>query len=128
MGHITPSEYIVSLETNVSSISGRMDIRSMYEWLDGKVAASSAPINCIRCNNGDHACGIYQASFLRISNGGTAIIPAEVTDYLNIFDMRPYFIPSLVTFNYTPLDERDKRNVIAFGLQELAKSYFLRNT
>ena len=83
LGHITPSEYIVSLETNVSSISGRMDIRSMYEWLDGKVAASSAPINCIRCNNGDHACGIYQASFLRISNGGTAIIPAEVTDYLN---------------------------------------------
>lgn len=126
LGHITPSEYIVSLETNVSSISGRMDIRSMYEWLDGKVAASSAPINCIRCNNGDHACGIYQASFLRISNGGTAIIPAEVTDYLNIFDMRPYFIPSLVTFNYTPLDERDKRNVIAFGAPGTGKSYFFK--
>ena len=48
LGNITPSEYIVSLETNISSISGRMDIRSMYEWLDGKIAASSAPISYIR--------------------------------------------------------------------------------
>lgn len=124
--NINPSEYIVSLETNISSISGRMDIRSMYEWLDGRAAVSPSPINYIRCNNRDHDCGIYQASFLRISNGGTAVIPTEVTEYLNIFDMRPYFIPSLVTFNYTPLDERDKRNVIAFGAPGTGKSYFFK--
>ena len=40
--------------------------------------------------------------------------------------MRPYFIPSLVTFNYTPLDERDKRNVIAFGAPGTGKSYFFK--
>jgi len=124
--NITPSEYIVSLETDISSISGRMDIRSMYEWLDGMAAKSTAQINYIRCNNSDHTCGIYQASFLRISKGGTAVIPEEVKEYLNIFDMRPYFIPSLVTFNYTPLDERDKRNVIAFGAPGTGKSYFFK--
>ena len=124
--NINPSEYIVSLETDISSISGRMDIRSMYEWLNGKAAKSTSPINYIRCNNNNHNCGIYQASFLRILNGTTAVVPTEVTEYLNIFDMRPYFIPSLVTFNYTPLNERDKRNVIAFGAPGTGKSYFFK--
>lgn len=126
LNHIEVSDYIVSLETDISSISGRMDIRSMYEWLDKKVSQSSAPVNFIRCNNGEHDCSIYQASFLRISNGGTPVISPELTDYLNIFDMRPYFIPSLVSFNYTPLNDRDKRNVITFGAPGTGKSYFFK--
>ena len=126
LGHINPAEYIVSLETDISSISGRMDIRSMYEWLDRIVATAAAPIDYIRCNNGDHACGIYQSSFLRISNMGVAITPSELIDYLNIFDMRPYFVPSLTSFNYTPLTDTDKRNVIAFGAPGTGKSYYFK--
>lgn len=123
--HIDPSEYIVSIETDISSLSGRMDIRSMYEWLDNKVAESPKPIKYIRCNNGDHACSIYQASFLRISDRD-AVISAEIINYLSIFDMRPYFVPSLMSFNYTPLTDRDKRNVIAFGAPGTGKSYFFK--
>ena len=126
LGNINPADYILSLETDMSTISGRMDIRSMYEWLDGQVASSNTSIDYIRCNNSEHACSIYQASFLRISDGVNAIIPTAVTDYLNIFDMRPYFVKPSLPFNDTPITDRDKRNVIVFGAPGTGKSYFIK--
>ena len=121
MSNIAVAEYILSVETDMTDMSGRMDIRSLYEWLDRYASSHGAP-NYIRCDKENHSCGIYQASFIRIMNAGTAIT-AGMENYLSVFDMRPYFIRTAKSFNYKPLAKSGKRNEIAFGAPGTGKSH-----
>lgn len=121
MTNITLAEYIVSIETDMTDKYGRMDIRSLYEWLD-TYTASNGTQDYVRCNKGNHSCGIFQASFIRINNG-TSYLTAKCGEYLSIFDLRPYFITTLKPFKYEPINDVDKRNVIAFGAPGTGKSY-----
>ncbi|MBD5500372.1 MAG: AAA domain-containing protein [Lachnospiraceae bacterium] len=121
MTNIILDEYIVSIETDMTDMSGRMDIRSLYEWLDSYTSASG-PQDYIRCNKDNHACGIFQASFIRIKDTGT-VLTEKSKEYFAIFDLRPYFITSVRSFNFAPLKEKDKRNIIAFGAPGTGKSY-----
>lgn len=121
MSNITPGEYIVSIETDMNDISGRMDIRSLYEWLDNYTSTHGSQ-EYIRCNKSDHTCSIFQASFIRIKNG-TTNLTAKIKEYLGMFDLRPYFVTSLKSFNYAPNTNTDKKNIIAFGAPGTGKSY-----
>jgi len=121
MTHINPAEFILSIETDMTDITGRMDIRSLYEWLDDYSSTHAIP-EYIRCDKDNHSCGIYQASFIRIDNAGSSLVQAT-ENYLSIFDMRPYFVKTTKTFNYAPLTTRDKRNIIAFGAPGTGKSH-----
>lgn len=121
MTNISLEEYLVSIETDMTDMYGRMDIRSLYEWLDTYTATNGVH-DYTRCNKGNHTCGIFQASFIRIKNGTTYLID-KFKDYINIFDLRPYFVTDLKTFNFTPITDTDKRNVIAFGAPGTGKSY-----
>lgn len=121
MTNIVADEYILSVETDMTDMSGRMDIRSLYEWLDSYASSHGAP-DYIRCDRESHSCGIHQASFIRINKAGTAI-KAGMENYFSIFDMRPYFVKSAKLFNYKPLNTREKRNIIAFGAPGTGKSY-----
>lgn len=121
MTNISLDEYLVSIETNMTEMSGRMDIRSLYEWLDTHASTAGAP-EYIRCDKENHSCGIYQASFLRIKNGTTALT-TKAAEYFSIFDLRPYYVVSQKEFEYAPISDTDKRNVIAFGAPGTGKSY-----
>jgi hypothetical protein len=121
MSNITLDEYIVSIETDMTNMSGRMDIRSLYEWLDTYTATNGVH-DYIRCNKEDHTCGIYQASFIKIKNGAT-YMTTKCIEYFEIFDLRPYFITAIKNFNFSPITDTDKRNIIAFGAPGTGKSY-----
>ncbi len=121
MSNIVAEEYILSVETNMTDMSGRMDVRSLYEWLDDYASSHGAP-DYIRCNKENHSCGIYQASFIRIKNSGSDITTG-MENYFSIFDMRPYFAKAAKVFNYTPLTTREERNIIAFGAPGTGKSH-----
>lgn len=121
MTHITPAEFILAIETDMTDITGRMDIRSLYEWLDDYSTSHAIP-EYIRCDKDHHSCGIYQASFIRINDNGSPLVQS-MENYLSIFDMRPYFVKTTKTFNYAPLTTRDKRNIIAFGAPGTGKSH-----
>lgn len=121
MKQITPGEYIVSIETDMTSMSGRLDIRSLYEWLDTYTATNGVQ-EYIRCDKGNHACGIFQASFIRIQNGGI-YLKTYFEEYVSIFDLRPYYVTTQKAFIFSPLSDKDKRNVIAFGAPGTGKSY-----
>ena len=114
MSNIVAEEYILSVETDMTDMSGRMDVRSLYEWLDDYASSHGAP-DYIRCNKENHSCGIYQASFIRIKNSGSDITTG-MENYFSIFDMRPYFAKAAKVFNYTPLTTREERNIIALAL------------
>lgn len=121
MTNIVADEYILSVETDMTDMSGRMDIRSLYEWLDNYASTHGAP-DYIRCDRDNHSCSIHQASFIRINNAGTAITEG-MKNYFSIFDMRPYFVKTAKLFNYKPLDTEGERNIIAFGAPGTGKSY-----
>lgn len=121
MSNIILDEYIVSIETDMNDMSGRMDIRSLYEWLDNYTSSQGSQ-DYIRCNKSEHSCGIFQASFIRIKNG-TTNLTAKIKEYFGMFDLRPYFVTALRTFNYEPNTNTDKRNIIAFGAPGTGKSY-----
>ena len=121
MSNISLEDYIVSIETDMTDMSGRMDIRSLYEWLD-TYTASNGTQDYIRCDKDNHTCGIFQASFIRIKNGAT-FLTDYFKNYFNIFDLRPYFIISKKTFNYSPISDTNKRNLISFGAPGTGKSY-----
>lgn len=121
MTNIKLDEYIVSIETDMTNMSGRMDIRSIYEWLDTYTAANGVQ-EYTRCNKDDHACGIFQASFIRIQNGGT-YYKVKFEEYVRIFDLRPYYLMPLKSFAFEPISDKDRRNVIAFGAPGTGKSY-----
>lgn len=121
MSNISLEDYIVSIETDMTNMSGRMDIRSIYEWLD-TYTASSGIQDYIRCDKDKHSCGIFQASFIRIKNGATFLTDYFKT-YFSIFDLRPYFITTKRAFNYSPISDTEKRNIVAFGAPGTGKSY-----
>ena len=121
MTNITLEEYIVSIETDMTNMSGRMDIRSLYEWLDTYTATNGVQ-EYIRCNKDNHTCGIFQASFIHIQSGGT-YYTTKFEEYVSIFDLRPYYITLHKSFTFTPISSKDKRNVIAFGAPGTGKSY-----
>lgn len=121
MSNITADEYILSIETDMTDMSGRMDVRSLYEWLDGYASSHGAP-DYIRCEKENHSCSIYQASFIRVKNAGAAIT-AGMESYFSVFDMRPYFVKTTKSFNYKPLTTSGRRNMIAFGAPGTGKSH-----
>lgn len=121
MPNISLEDYIVSIETDMTDMSGRMDIRSLYEWLDA-YTVSNGTQDYIRCEKDNHSCGIFQASFIRIKNG-TSFLTDYFKNYFNIFDLRPYFITPKRAFNYLPIKDEVKRNIIAFGAPGTGKSY-----
>lgn len=121
MSNITLDEYIISIETNMNNMSGRMDIRSLYEWLDN-YTATHGPQDYVRCNKSDHTCSIFQASFIRIKNR-TTNLTTKMKEYFGMFDLRPYFVTALRAFNYEPNTNTDKKNIIAFGAPGTGKSY-----
>lgn len=121
MSNISLEDYIVSIETDMTDMSGRMDIRSLYEWFD-TYTASNGIQGYIRCDKDNHTCGIFQASFIRIKDGATFLTDC-FRNYFDIFDLRPYFIISKKTFNYSPISGTDKRNIISFGAPGTGKSY-----
>ena len=121
MSNISLEEYIVSVETNMTDMSERMDIRSLYEWLDTYTATSGSQYY-IRCNKNNHSCGIFQATFIKIKNGAS-FLTDYFKNYFSIFDLRPYFITPKKTFNYSPVSDTEKRNLISFGAPGTGKSY-----
>lgn len=118
-------KYILSLETDPRDIDGkREDIRSFYDWLNTpQVQGIVSDIK--KCNSGDHNNNnIYQGTFIKITDGINVSLD-KLAEYLNIFDARQFYLPvKHQDLNYTPIDEREKRNVISFGAPGTGKSYY----
>ncbi len=122
-----PHQYLISLETNIDNDSSRRDIRSMYDFLD-KYVEENGEIDYVRCAQGQHQSGIYQASFIRIDNGDGSILNKAFLDYLTYFDSRPYMSSlNKLDNEYCKKDElcEFKYNRIIFGAPGTGKSHKL---
>lgn len=125
--NIKPSEYIISIETNLDECGVRPDITSLYEALNSKGSA-----NFTRIPRGFHTAGVEQASFIRILNNGAAD-SGELENYISHFDNRPYmrsikkgdnivYVPSKI-FEKGRSNEQDyPRNLLVFGAPGTGKS------
>lgn len=122
-----PHQYLVSLETNIDNDSSRRDIRSMYNFLD-KYVEENGEVDYVRCAQGQHQSGIYQASFIRIDNGDGSASNKAFLDYLTYFDSRPYMSSlNKLDNEYYEKDElcEFKYNRIVFGAPGTGKSHKL---
>lgn len=122
-----PHQYLVSLETNIDNDSSRRDIRSMYNFLD-KYVEENGKVDYVRCAQGQHQSGVYQASFIRINSDDGSTLCKSFLDYLTYFDSRPY-MSSLNKFN-TEDYKKDtvcklKYNRIVVGAPGTGKSHRL---
>lgn len=120
-----PHQYLVSLETNIDNDLSRRDIRSMYDFLDTYIGKNGEP-DYVRCAVGQHQSGVYQASFIKISDNGSGFTKPFL-DYLTYFDSRPY-MNSVNDNKEQKADEKKgelKYNRIIFGAPGTGKSHRL---
>lgn len=119
-----PHDYIVAIETNIDNESSRRDLRSMYDFLDEYIGAGKES-DFVRCANGFHQSGIYQASFIKIQENGIVKTDA-FKNYITYFDSRPY-MNSVVDSVSDELkkDDNNTYNRIIFGAPGTGKSHKL---
>lgn len=78
--NIAPCDYIISLETDWDHVAGRIDIRSIYDFIE-----SNSNYNFKKVNTTQHTSqSILQASFFKKVDGGFD----ELEGYLRYFDNR----------------------------------------
>lgn len=125
MSSINLEDYIISIETEMKDLGGRLDIRSMYEWLDLQVE-NKVDDKYLRCSKKDHSTSLFQASFIKIQEAAS-VLTDQMKSYLSVFDMRPYYQELInKSFNYQPIpvDKANKNNIISFGAPGTGKSYY----
>jgi len=88
INYFDPHDFIVGIETNVDNESSRRDLRSLYDYLDEYIK-ENGDVNYLRCTQGQHQSGIYQASFIRVKKDGIDT-PDILRNYITYFDNRPY--------------------------------------
>lgn len=88
INNFDPHDFIVAIETNVDNESSRRDLRSLYDYLDEYIK-ENGDVDYLRCTQGQHQSGIYQASFIRIKKDGIDT-PIILRNYITYFDNRPY--------------------------------------
>lgn len=88
INNFDPHDFIVAIETNVDNENSRRDLRSLYDYLDEYIK-EHGDVDYLRCTQGQHQSGIYQASFIRIKKDGIDT-PTVLRNYITYFDNRPY--------------------------------------
>ena len=119
-----PHDYIVAIETNIDNETSRRDLRSMYDFLDEYIGAGKES-DFVRCANGFHQSGIYQASFIKIQENGIVKTDA-FKNYITYFDSRPYMNSVVDSIsNELKKDDNNTYNRIIFGAPGTGKSHKL---
>lgn len=127
INNINPKEYVVSIESNLEGQNVRVDIRSMYDYLD-----TMPNIDFVRCSAGMHSTSLSQAAFIRIENSGTVNI-SEFENYLLHFDSRPYTKCIRSIIQYVQATESKSNastikmpyNLLINGAPGTGKSYYI---
>lgn len=118
-----PHDYILAIETNIDNETSRRDLRSMFDYLDSYIAKGKDS-DFVRCANGCHQSGIYQAAFIKIKENGVDK-PDTLINYITYFDSRPYM--NSIT-DVVPVEQKiddDVYNRIVFGAPGTGKSHRL---
>lgn len=129
MNNINLNDYIISFEADYAKLSGRYDIRSMYEWLNLQVQ-TGIDTSLIRCNKENHSCGIERATFIQVKES-LVYIGENMEKYLLIFDMRSLYFQkscqnqSINDIYNTEFQSPFSLNRIIFGAPGTGKSHRL---
>lgn len=118
-----PHDYILAIETNIDNETSRRDLRSMFDYLDAYIAQGKDG-NFVRCANGCHQSGIYQAAFIKIRENGVEK-PETLINYITYFDSRPYMNSIADTVSMEQKIADDVYNRIVFGAPGTGKSHLL---
>ncbi len=118
-----PHDYILAIETNIDNETSRRDLRSMFDYLDSYIAQGKES-NFVRCANGCHQSGIYQAAFIKIRENGVDK-PDTLINYITYFDSRPYMNSITDAVPVEQKTEDDVYNRIVFGAPGTGKSHRL---
>lgn len=118
-----PHDYILAIETNIDNETSRRDLRSMFDYLDSYIAKGKES-NFVRCANGCHQSGIYQAAFIKIRENGVDK-PDTLINYITYFDSRPYMNSITDVVFVEQKTEDDVYNRIVFGAPGTGKSHRL---
>ncbi len=118
-----PHDYILAIETNIDNETSRRDLRSMFDYLDSYIAKGKDS-NFVRCANGCHQSGIYQAAFIKIRENGVER-PDALINYITYFDSRPYMNSIADAVPMEQKTEDDVYNRIVFGAPGTGKSHRL---
>lgn len=118
-----PHDYILAIETNIDNETSRRDLRSMFDYLDSYIAKGKES-NFVRCANGCHLSGIYQAAFIKIRENGVDK-PDTLINYITYFDSRPYMNSITDVVSVEQKTEDDVYNRIVFGAPGTGKSHRL---
>lgn len=124
INNFDPRDFIVSIETNVDHETSRRDLRSLYDYLDDYIG-KNGDVDYLRCTQGQHQSGIYQASFIRIKKDGIDT-PETLKEYIRFFDNRPYMdSKDNTTVQSEGKDIDFPYNRIVFGAPGTGKSHTL---
>lgn len=118
-----PHDYILAIETNIDNETSRRDLRSMFDYLDTYIAKEKEN-NFVRCANGCHQSGIYQAAFIKIRENGVDK-PDTLINYITYFDSRPYMNSIADAVSVEHKTDDDVYNRIVFGAPGTGKSHRL---
>lgn len=118
-----PHDYILAIETNIDNETSRRDLRSMFDYLDSYIAKGKES-SFVRCANGCHQSGIYQAAFIKIRENGVDK-PDTLINYITYFDSRPYMNSIADTVAVEHKTDDDVYNRIVFGAPGTGKSHRL---
>lgn len=119
-----PHDYILAIETNIDNETSRRDLRSMFDYLDSFIEEGKES-NFVRCANGCHQSGIYQAAFIKIREDGVEK-PDTLINYITYFDSRPYMNSIANTESKEQkIDDDAIYNRIVFGAPGTGKSHRL---
>lgn len=118
-----PHDYILAIETNIDNETSRRDLRSMFDYLDSYIAQGKDS-NFVRCGNGCHQSGIYQAAFIKIRENGMEK-PDVLINYITYFDNRPYMNSITDNVSEEKKTESAVHNRIVFGAPGTGKSRLL---
>lgn len=118
-----PHDYILAIETNIDNETSRRDLRSMFDYLDSYISQGKDS-NFVRCANGCHQSGIYQAAFIKIRENGMEKTDAFI-NYITYFDSRPYMNSITDNVSEEKKAESAAYNRIVFGAPGTGKSHLL---
>lgn len=119
-----PHDYILAIETNIDNETSRRDLRSMFDYLDSYIEEGKES-NFVRCANGCHQSGIYQAAFIKIKEDGVEK-PDTLINYITYFDSRPYMNSiANAESKEQKIDDDAVYNRIVFGAPGTGKSHRL---
>lgn len=112
---IEPRDYIVSLESDWKNAGGRIDVRSVYDWING-----NPTLNFKKINKSQHSArSILQATFFKETPHGFE----NIENYLSFFDSRLISIPDESESESVGTLESVGINKIYFGAPGTGKSY-----